>query len=155
MSDIHSAKQYLPGTHPDLPPPVRTTGPIAWARINLLSSPLNILLTILSVGLLYLIIPGVVDWVFLNAVWDATDRKDCWAQMDSARDGACWAFIRDSFKLFLYGWYPEAERWRPNLCFLLFLLAVVGVLREKMPGKKKYWLWFAVAFPFLAAWLLN
>jgi general L-amino acid transport system permease protein len=28
------------------------------------------------------------------------------------------------------------------------------VLKEKMPGKKKYWLWFAVAFPFLAAWLL-
>lgn len=154
MRDSHSVKEYLPGTHPDLPPPVRTSGPIGWARINLLSSPLNILLTILSIGILYLIIPGVVDWVFLNAVWDATDRKDCWAQMDNPRDGACWAFIKDSFQLFLYGWYPESERWRPNLCFLLFLLAVVGVLKEKMPGKKKYWLWFAVAFPFLAAWLL-
>ena len=153
MSDSHSAKNYLPGTHPDLPPPVRTTGPIAWMRINLFSSPLNIALTIASVWILWSIVPGILNWVVFNAVWSATDRKDCWGQMDVARDGACWAFIRGSFKLFLYGWYPEDQRWRPNLSFVLFLVAVVGVLRENMPGKK-YWLWYAVAFPFIAAWLL-
>ena len=154
MSENQSPKKYTPGTHPDLPPPVRTTGPVAWMRINLFSSPLNIALTIASVWILWSIIPGVVDWVALDAVWSATDRKDCWAQMATPRDGACWAFIENSFKLFLYGWYPEDQRWRPNLCFLLFLLAVVGVLRENMPGNKKYWLWYAVAFPFVAAWLL-
>ena len=154
MSENQSPKKYTPGTHPDLPPPVRTTGPVAWMRINLFSSPLNIALTIASVWILWSIIPGVVDWVALDAVWSATDRKDCWAQMATPRDGACWAFIENSFKLFLYGWYPEDQRWRPNLCFLLFLLAVVGVLRENMPGNKKYWLWYAVAFPFIAAWLL-
>ncbi len=148
-----TTKQYAPGTHPDLPPPVRTTGPIAWMRINLFSSPLNIALTIASVWILWSIVPGILDWVVFNAVWSATDRKDCWGQMAAARDGACWAFIRGSFKLFLYGWYPEDQRWRPNLCFVLFLVAVVGVLRENMPGKK-YWLWYAVAFPFIAAWLL-
>ena len=73
--------------------------------------------------------------------------------METPRDGACWAFIRNSFQLFLYGWYPEELRWRPTLCFFLFLAAVVGVLRENIPGKK-YWLWYAVAFPFLATWLL-
>ena len=153
MSENQTSKKYIPGTHPDLPPPIRTTGPVAWMRINLFSSPLNIALTIVSVWILWSIVPGVVDWVFLNSVWSATDRKDCWAQMTAPRDGACWAFIRGSFRLFLYGWYPEPERWRVNLSFVLLLLAVVGVLRENMPGKK-YWLWYAVAFPFIAAWLL-
>ncbi len=147
------AKKYFPGSHPDLPPPVRTTGPVAWIRINLFSSPLNIALTVLSVWILWSIIPPLVDWVLLEAIWSATDRKDCWAQMASPRDGACWAFIGGSFELFLYGWYPDAERWRVNLTVLLLFLAIVGVLRERLPGKK-YWLWYAVAFPFIAAWLL-
>jgi general L-amino acid transport system permease protein len=153
MSD-YATKEYIPGEHPDLPPPVRTTGPVAWMRANLFSSPLNIALTIISAWFLWSIVPGIIDWIFLDAVGNASNRKDCWAQMETPRDGACWAFIESSFKLFLYGWYPEDQRWRPTLCFLLFLLAVVGVLKEKMPGNRKYWLWYAAAFPFISAWLL-
>ena len=73
--------------------------------------------------------------------------------MNEPRDAACWAFIRGSFELFVYGWYPEPERWRGNLTFILFIAAIVGGLRENIPGKK-YWLIFAAAFPFIAAWLL-
>jgi len=153
MSNQSLDTNYIPGKHPSLPPPMGTTGPIAWMRINLFSSPLNIALTILSVWFLWLTLPAAVNWVLLDAVWSATDRKDCWAQMGIPREGACWAFIRGSFELFLYGWYPEAERWRVNLCVLLLTLAIVGVLREGMPGKK-YWLWYSAVLPFIAAWLL-
>ncbi|HIP63723.1 MAG TPA: amino acid ABC transporter permease, partial [Deltaproteobacteria bacterium] len=38
-------KKFLPGTHPDWPPPVSTSGPLAWTRKNLFSSPLNTVLT--------------------------------------------------------------------------------------------------------------
>ncbi len=153
MSDRSASSHYAPGTHPDLPPPVRTTGIVGWVRGNLLSSPLNVALTLLSIWLLWTILPPAIHWLFTEAVWSAQDRKECWALMDAPRDGACWAFIRGSFELFVYGWYPEPERWRVNLTFILFIAAIVGGLRENIPGKK-YWLIFAAAYPFIAAWLL-
>ena len=153
MSDRSAPSTYAPGTHPDLPPPVRTTGIVGWVRANLLSSPLNVVLTLLSIWLLWTILPPAIHWLFTEAVWSAQDRKECWALMNEPRDAACWAFIRGSFELFVYGWYPEPERWRVNLTFILFIAAIVGGLRENIPGKK-YWLIFAAAFPFIAAWLL-
>ena len=153
MSETPTNPRYAPGTHPDLPPPRRTTGALGWVRSNLLSSPLNVALTLLSVWLLWTILPPSIHWLFTGAIWTAVDRKECWALMDAPRDGACWAFIRGSFELFVYGWYPEPERWRVNLTFILFIAAIVGGLRENIPGKK-YWLIFAAAYPFIAAWLL-
>ena len=153
MSQTPTHPRYTPGTHPDLPPPRRTTGVLGWVRMNLLSSPLNVALTLLSIWLLWTILPPSIHWLFTGAVWTAADRKECWSLMDAPRDGACWAFIRGSFELFVYGWYPEPERWRVNLTFILFIAAIVGGLRENIPGKK-YWLIFAAAYPFIAAWLL-
>ncbi len=153
MSQTPTNSRYAPGTHPDLPPPRRTTGVLGWVRTNLLSSPLNVALTLLSIWLLWTILPPSIHWLFTGAIWTAADRKECWALMDTPRDGACWAFIRGSFELFVYGWYPEPERWRVNLTFILFIAAIVGGLRENIPGKK-YWLIFAAAYPFIAAWLL-
>ena len=146
-------KKYPVGAHPDLPPPVNTTGPLAWIKTNLFSSPLNTALTVLSLWLLWTIVPPFINWVFLESIWDAADRKDCWAQMPNPREGACWAFIIGSFEFFVYGWYPDTEKWRVNLSFIILIFAIVGVLKEKLPGKK-YWLLFAGAFPFIAAWLL-
>lgn len=153
MSDTSTNSRYAPGTHPDLPPPKRTTGVLGWVQMNLLSSPLNVALTLLSIWLLWAILPPSIHWLFTGAVWTAVDRKECWALMDTPRDGACWAFIRGSFELFVYGWYPEPERWRVNLTFILFIAAIVGGLRENIPGKR-CWLIFAAAYPFIAAWLL-
>ena len=53
---------YQPGQHPDLPPPINTTGIVGWMRGNLFSSWLNVLLTILG----YL--PGIIHalWVILR-----------------------------------------------------------------------------------------
>ena len=153
MSNKFNPRDYAPGTHPDLPPPPNTTGVVGWIKINLFSSPLNIALTLVSFWFLWQILPPSFHWLFSAAIWTAVDRKECWALMDVPRDGACWAFIRGSFELFVYGWYPEDERWRVDLTFILFAAAIVGALRENIPGKK-YWLIFAAAFPFIAAWLL-
>ena len=153
MTQNQTIQTYAAGTHPDLPPPVRTTGVLGWVRINLLSSPLNIALTVTSIWLVWSIVPPALNWVLTDAIWSADTRKECWALMATPRDGACWAFIRGSFRLFIYGWFPEPERWRVNLTFILFAVTIFGALRENIPGKK-YWLMFAIAFPFIAAWLL-
>ena len=47
-------------------------------------------------------------------------------------DGACWAFIQERFHLFIYGFYPEPERWRSDLAFILLCRAIVSrALRQR------------------------
>lgn len=140
---------YKSGEHPDLPPPSNTIGPMAWIRENLLSSPANIIMTILSAWLIYKVVPPAVDWLFLDAAFTGESREDCRAQAG----GACWAFIGERLKLFTYGFYPAAERWRVNLSFILLIVAAIPILWDKAP-MRKMWLYFSCAFPFIAGWLL-
>ena len=148
-----STKNYLPGTHPDWPPPIRTTGPLAWLRKNLFSSPLNVFLTLMSLWLLWTIIPPFFEWSVLNSIYTADSRKECWDQMSTPGVGACWAFISHRLSLFTYGFYPEALRWRVDLSFVLLALAVVPVLYDKLPYRK-YGLLYSAGFPIIAGWLL-
>ncbi len=142
-------KNYIPGEHPDLPPPSNMIGPVAWIRDNLLSSPANIIMTILSVWFLYIVIPPTLNWFFLDAAFTGEDRNACRA----VADGACWAFIGERFKLFTYGFYPEEHRWRVNLSFILLIVALIPVLFDKAPFRS-LGLKFSIAFPFIAGWLL-
>ena len=48
--------KYLPGSHPNLPPPPGTIGFLGWIKHNLFSSISNSVLTILSVYLIYLLV---------------------------------------------------------------------------------------------------
>ena len=153
MPESAPPSRYAPGTHPDLPPPVRTTGPIAWAQQNLFSSPLNIFLTLAGIWLLYSTIPPLVEWAFIKSIWSAASRAECWDRMEVAEEAACWAFINRRFEFFVYGFYPEAERWRVNLCFVMMILAIFPVLYDRLPGRR-HWFWYVAAFPFLAGWLL-
>ncbi len=100
--------------HPDLPPPVVQTGVIGWMRANLFSSVPNTLLTVLGVGLLYLIVPPFVRWAIIDANWAGTSREDC---IDAL--GACWVFIKVRFPMLMYGFFPDSERWRIDLTTLL------------------------------------
>ena len=148
-----AAQSYVPGTHPDLPAPIRTTGPVAWVRINLLSSPLNVVMTLAAVGLLWWVIPPLFEWIFVNSIWTAESRKECWDKMEVPEGAACWAFIGNRLRLFIYGFYPEASRWRVNLSFVLLVMAIVPVIYDNMPHRKFAFI-YVVAFPFIAGWLL-
>ena len=68
-------------------------------------------------------------------------------------DGACWAFITERFKIFIYGFYPEPERWRAILAFVLMFVAIGPLLFDKFPYRGKALL-FSIAYPFISAWLL-
>lgn len=153
MTESSTPQDYVPGTHPDLLPPVRTTGPIGWARINLFSSPFNIVLTLVAVYVLMSIIPPVVEWALVKSVWTAENRVECWAKMEEPEGAACWAFVKSRLQLFIYGFYPQAERWRAQLSFVLLIFAILPVVYDKLPGRK-HWFWYVLAFPFIVGWLL-
>jgi general L-amino acid transport system permease protein len=63
------------------PPPATMMGAFGWVRANLLSSPFNIVLTILIVGLLAWAIPEIVKFLFIDAVWTGNDREACLASV--------------------------------------------------------------------------
>ena len=147
MADI--SQTYEPGTHPDLPPPMATRGPILWMRRNLFGSPLNIALTLISLYLIYLIVPGLLNWAIFDAVVNAGSRDECRA----IGSGACWALPDTRFGQFIYGFYPDHLRWRINLTAVLFLLALLPVLWDKTPFRQQWFIYSAI-FPVIAYFLL-
>lgn len=106
--------------HPDLPPPLSEVGPLGWLRKNLFSSWLNSLMTLAAAGLLLAALPPVLNWGLFSANWVGQTRDACLPPLGNP-DGACWVFIRVRFDLLMYGFYPQAERWRVVLTFLLLV----------------------------------
>ena len=131
---------------PSLPPPVASVGAVAWVRQNLFSSPLNIFLTLFSLYLMYLLIPPIIEWGFINATWEGTSKAAC------TGGGACWAFIVVYFDQFMYGLYPEAETWRINLAVIL-LIVMVGAFAIKTINKLYLSIAIIFAYPIVAYFL--
>jgi general L-amino acid transport system permease protein len=144
---------------PDLPPPMSVAGPVAWLRENLFSSPVNIALTIVSVLLLYAIIPPLVNWAIIDATWQfpteviTGDRSPKFS--DCAPEGACWLFVRARLGQFIFGFYPEAERWRVVLSFLIGAVGIYGLLGGPERYRRRAAMLFFVVFPILSFWLLR
>ena len=132
-----------------LPPPRASVGVVCWLKDNLFSSPSNIVLTLAIIYILYAVLPPLVEWALLDAVWWAGSRQECWDRTD----GACWAVVVTRFDQFVYGDYPVGERWRPNLAFVLLMAALVPVLFDRVPARS-LWLWFSLAYPVIAYVLL-
>ncbi len=132
----------------DLSYPVTAQRPLSWIRQNFFSSPLQILLTLLALWLLYWVVPPLVRWAFIDASWIGETRRDC------TGDGACWVFIRVRLGQFLYGFYPEAERWRVNWTFLLLAVASAPLFMPSFP--KRAWIaaFLLFIYPVIGALLL-
>lgn len=142
-------ESYEPGNHPDLKPPLGEAGVPNWLRRNLFSSPLSIFLTLVTIWVLWKILPVALDWLLFDAVFNADSRAGC-REIDT---GACWAFIDKRLSQFIYGFYPEAHRWRVNLSFLLLPIALAPLLFEGIPYRRQL-LWFSLLFPVIAFFLL-
>jgi len=90
-------------------PPLGERGVIAWVRHRLLSSPFNIVFTLLGIAVLVMVIPPFIKWAVIDANFVGQTKADC------TGDGACWVFVAEKLKMFIYGFYPEAELWRAKL----------------------------------------
>jgi general L-amino acid transport system permease protein len=134
--------------HADLPPPVTSTGALGWLRKNLFDTPLNSVLTLFALYLLYLVVPPLIEWAVIKADWGGTRSSDC------SRVGACWAFVHVRLNQFMYGFYPRAEQWRVNLAIVLLVALLVPQFIKRAPMKQ--WLGAATLFvyPVFAFYLL-
>lgn len=137
--------------NPNLPPPKVETGVSHWLRTRMFSSPLNTILTLLSFALVVWIIPPLVNWAFLTAVWSGNNPSVC--EVDGS--GACWAFVGTKLNQFIYGLYPIAERWRVGLLFIIFFVLIIYLVVPKTPKKGWVGLFALVGFPVIAFILLR
>ncbi len=155
MTDI----PIVPGNRPSLPPPVTESGIIGWLRHNLFASWWDTLLTAVAIALLFYLIPPILNWVLLDADWSylpavvmgekAPQISDC------TSGGACWIFVRARFGQFIFGFYPETERWRVIITFLMLVVSIYGLLTDRVKNKRPFaWFFFAI-FPFLTFFLLH
>jgi len=134
--------------HAATAPQARAVGPIRWLRENLFSSWTNAVLTVLALWLIWELVATLFSWGVLHATWQGRDGGDC------REGGACWPFINAWFGQFLYGRYPDAERWRVNLTYGLAIAGLVPLMVPQVPGKLWSSLYMLVVFPALAVILL-
>lgn len=134
---------------PDLPPPALSVGVLGWLRSNLFSSWFNTLLTLFAAYLVWLIVPPLIQWAFIDADWTGTTRADC------TSGGACWVFVQQRIGQFMYGFYPTELRWRVDLTLWLAVIGAAPLFIPMMQRKALYGFSFLVAYPLVAYWLLN
>jgi len=110
-----------------------------WLRRNLFSDVFSGLTTLVLLAAALWWLPGLIDWMLLQAVF----KPDAGACHALNHAGACWGVVAEKYRFILFGRYPHAEQWRPLLATALLLLAIVaGGLRLLARG------------PLLAAWAL-
>jgi general L-amino acid transport system permease protein len=135
-------------------PPVLVAGPIAWVRENLFASPLQGLLTLAAAYLVYVIVPPLINFFIIDAVWTGTDREACREDVIGRPVGACWAYVIDRINYFVYGSYPARDRWRVDIFFVLLAIGVVWMLWLDAPRRALGAIYFFAIFPVLAYLLL-
>jgi general L-amino acid transport system permease protein len=137
MSDITLGAAVVPDAEPRSAP-IRTTGPIAWARQNLFGNWWSTAVTLLLAYLIVRWTIGFVEWAFVNAIW-SVPVVNGQAQTQACREikgvGACWAVITEKHRFILFGTYPFEQHWRPALVCVLFVgLYIVSAMR-------RFWNW--------------
>jgi len=155
MSDITVSSFVRQDLVPERPAPVKTTGFVGFLRTRLFNSPTNILLTIVSLLLLWFTVIPALKFLLIDAVWTGKDRTACLPEAAGHTVGACWPFVQAKFSQFIYGFYPEAERWRVNLTFLLAALLLLPLLIPRLPAKGLNAGLFFIVLPVIAFFLLH
>ena len=116
-------------------------------------------MTVLALAVLAWVLPHMINWLFVQAVWSGPDRTFCATTVQGGIQpdgwsGACWAFVNAKMDQFVYGRYPLSERWRPTIVGILFIVLLVPMLIPRAPRKGLNAILLFIALPLLSIWLL-
>jgi len=138
----------------DMPPPAATRTRTARLWHSLFGTPFNVMMTLVSLALIALIVPPLVNFLLVEAVWTGSNREACLAQNAGHPVGACWPFITAKLRQLIYGFYPQSEQWRVNLTFALGALLLAPLLIPAVPHKLLNAVLFFLVYPIVAVILL-
>jgi general L-amino acid transport system permease protein len=140
---------------PPRPPPAAMTGAFGWLRENLLSTPFNIALTVIIALLLVWVIPELVKFLVVDAVWSGSNRDACLESVQHREIGACWPFVWERLPYFIYGSYPIPQRWRVDVFFVMLAIGIVWLLWLNAPRRDLGAIYFFVVLPVSSFILLS
>jgi general L-amino acid transport system permease protein len=112
-------------------PPRSEIGVLGWVRKNLFSTWYNALLTLASLGFIYVVLRGLLTWALTTARWEV---------------------VTTNLTLFLIGPFPRQQVWRVWVCVLMVvLLGGLSMVAWGAPGRRHKWIrrWVTVG------WLLS
>ena len=99
---------------------------LQWLRTRLFSSWPSTFATLAIFYVAWKIIPGLIGWALIDAVWRPHNATLCRAPAQ----GACWAFVAEKYRFILFGTFPVEQQWRPPLVIaVLIALYTVTFLR--------------------------
>ena len=125
--------------------PSGSKGIVFWLRENLFPDIKNSLLTLLGLYFVFITIPPLLNWMIFDATWSGT-------QAEIVKEGARWIFIIEKFDQFIYGFYPEALHWRPNL---VLLITIAFLASFKLVSNIKVKIVFILLYPLLCFVLIS
>ncbi|WP_214473223.1 amino acid ABC transporter permease [Mesorhizobium sp. dw_380] len=123
----------------------RSSATVQTLKVGLFGTPLNSVITVVTVALLAWIIPPLLRWGVFDATWTGTSA-DC-----AAGSGACWAFVGAKFRFILFAFYPPALQWRPLVVMVLLLGLLVVTAQPRFWRKGLLIAWPVVV---AASWIL-
>lgn len=120
------------------PPPNAQVGVAAWLRRGFFDGLGNTGLTLLTLIVLLLAVPPLLEWAVVYAVPGA-DNQACRAAHGI---GACWGVVAEKGRLILFGRFPFEEQWRALLAsgLVVVLLVVSGLRAFWRPALVLAWL---------------
>ncbi len=108
---------------------------MTWMRANLFSSPVNTIITLVCIYIIWEVAGTVLGWAIFNASFAPT-KEAC-----QEVSGACWAYVHQNYRFVLFGTYPEDEQWRSMLGSMML---IVGML---VSMNRRFWSpWLALAW---------
>ncbi|HEY9214636.1 MAG TPA: amino acid ABC transporter permease [Ancylobacter sp.] len=120
----------------DLAPPV--PGMLEDLKRRFFASPLQGLVSLLSIGLIVLLGWKFLNWALFSAVFDPGKG----AEACHAASGACWSVIVARWRIILFGLYPYEEQWRSALaCVAVVAMTVLSCIPAFWTGRRIALVW--------------
>ncbi|MEL6202769.1 MAG: amino acid ABC transporter permease [Pseudomonadota bacterium] len=140
--------------------PATSTGVVGWMRENLFSSIPYTILTLFCLYVLWVIVPPMIQFLFIEAQYSGTDRAACATQVQGGTQpddwfGACWAYVGAYANQFIYGRFPDAEQWRVNIAGVLFFGGLIPLLIPDAPFKRENLIFMVLIAPIAILILLT
>ncbi len=120
---------------PQLAPPVVHTGLVGWMRSRLFSSWGNGITTVVLILVLGWIVIHFLDWAAFTANVTATTGAEC------RGGGACWALIREKYRLIFFGTFPYEQHWRPLFAVIVMLAMLLMSSDRRMWNSRLLVIW--------------
>jgi len=117
--------------------PSNAARPFHWLHAHLFSGWASSLATLTLCYFAWMLIPPLINWAFVHAVWSPQNASLC----REPGMGACWAFVIEKHRFILFGTFPVDQQWRPaiSIALLITLYALSAIRAVKRSHLVVFW----------------